>query len=187
VLYANQAWAYAMMGHAYSATMLLGRSETKLAKADLAEAPDWARFYNHTDLYAMIGTVHTELSVFDARHATIAIRALGHCLPPRGDRQLTEFLGRSGDAVRCHRRHSLAAQLLVADGPVVGEPGVDRDSFVRIWVGEGDKPAGVQGDEGLGDVVRHGVAALQPAIAQLHHAAAVDPPQPDPVVEISSG
>jgi hypothetical protein len=58
--------------------------------------------------------------------------------------------------------------LLVADGPVVGEPGVDHDCCVRIWVGEGDKPAGVQGDKGLGDVIRHRVAALQPTIAQLH-------------------
>jgi tetratricopeptide (TPR) repeat protein len=80
VLYANQAWAYAMMGHACPATLLLGRSEEQLAKANLADAPDWARFYNHTDLYAMIGTVHTELSVFDPRHATTAIRALGQAL-----------------------------------------------------------------------------------------------------------
>jgi hypothetical protein len=81
----------------------------------------------------------------------------------------------------------VGGQLLVADGPVASEPGVDRDCCVRIWVGEGDKPAGVQGDKGLGDVVGYGVAALQPTVAQLHHAAAVDPPQPNPVVEISSG
>jgi tetratricopeptide (TPR) repeat protein len=80
VLYANQAWADAMMGHAAPATMLLGRSEEQLAKANLAEAPDWARFYDHTDLYAMIGTVHTELSVFDPRHAPTAIRALSQAL-----------------------------------------------------------------------------------------------------------
>jgi tetratricopeptide (TPR) repeat protein len=80
VLYANQAWAFAMMGHAAPATRLLGHSKEELARADLAEAPDWARFYNHTDLYAMIGTVHTELSVFDPRHATTAIGALSQAL-----------------------------------------------------------------------------------------------------------
>jgi hypothetical protein len=80
VLYANQAWAYAMMGNATQATTLLGRSEEELARADPAEAPDWAKFYNDTDLYAMIGTVHTELSVFDPRHATTAIRAFGQAL-----------------------------------------------------------------------------------------------------------
>jgi tetratricopeptide (TPR) repeat protein len=80
VLYANQAWAHAMVGQTAQATMALGRSEEELAKANPAEAPDWARFYNHTDLYAMIGTVHTELSVFDARHATTAIRALAQAL-----------------------------------------------------------------------------------------------------------
>jgi tetratricopeptide (TPR) repeat protein len=80
VLCANQAWAYAMMGNAAQATRLLGRSGEELARADLAKAPDWARFYNDTDLYAMIGTVHTELSVFDPRHTTTAIRAFGQAL-----------------------------------------------------------------------------------------------------------
>jgi hypothetical protein len=46
----------------------------------------------------------------------------------------------------------LAAQLLVADGPVIAEHGVGSDFFVRVRAGEGDKPAGMQGDEGLGNV-----------------------------------
>jgi hypothetical protein len=80
VLCSNEAWAYAMRGDDVQATKLLGRSCDELAKANLAEAPDWARFYNETDMYAMIGTVHNELSAFDPRHAAIAIPAFDQAL-----------------------------------------------------------------------------------------------------------
>jgi tetratricopeptide (TPR) repeat protein len=80
VLCGNEAWAYAMRGDDVQAMKLLGRSRDELAKANLAEAPDWARFYNDTDMYAMIGTVHNELSAFDPRHAAIAIPAFGQAL-----------------------------------------------------------------------------------------------------------
>ncbi len=80
VLCGNEAWAYAMMGHDAQATKLLGRSRDALARANLTEAPDWARFYNETDMYAMTGTVHNELSAFDPRHAAIAIPAFGQAL-----------------------------------------------------------------------------------------------------------
>jgi hypothetical protein len=69
-----------MMGDDVQAKKLLGRSRDELARANLNEAPDWARFYNDTDMYAMIGTVHHELSAFDARHAAIAIPALSQAL-----------------------------------------------------------------------------------------------------------
>jgi hypothetical protein len=80
VLCGNEAWAYAMMGDDAQATRLLGRSRDELARANLAEAPDWARFYNETDMYAMIGTVHNELSAFDPRHAALAIPAFDQAL-----------------------------------------------------------------------------------------------------------
>jgi hypothetical protein len=75
VLCGNEAWAYAMMGEGEQAKKLLGRSRDELARANLKEAPDWARFYNDTDMYAMIGAVHYELAVSDPRHAAIAIPA----------------------------------------------------------------------------------------------------------------
>lgn len=78
------------------------------------------------------------------------------------------------------------AQLLVAQGAVGGEPGVDGDPGARVG-GQGDEPAGVQGGQGVGDVVGERVAAVQPVVTQFGHAATVDPPQSDPVVEISSG
>jgi transcriptional regulator with XRE-family HTH domain/tetratricopeptide (TPR) repeat protein len=76
VLCANEAWAYAMMGDDIQAKKLLGRSRDELARADPSEAPDWARFYNETDLNAMTGSVYTELSAKDIGHAALAIPAL---------------------------------------------------------------------------------------------------------------
>ncbi|MGH3794301.1 MAG: helix-turn-helix domain-containing protein [Pseudonocardiaceae bacterium] len=76
VLCGNEAWAYAMMGDDVQAKKLLGRSRDELARADLLEPPDWARFYNATDLNAMTGTIHTELSAGDIGHAALAIPAL---------------------------------------------------------------------------------------------------------------
>jgi transcriptional regulator with XRE-family HTH domain/tetratricopeptide (TPR) repeat protein len=80
VLCGNEAWAYAMMGNEVQAKKLLGRSRDELSRANPNEAPDWARFYNDTDMYAMIGTVHYELSAFDPRHAAVAIPALSEAL-----------------------------------------------------------------------------------------------------------
>jgi tetratricopeptide (TPR) repeat protein len=90
VLYGNEAWAYAMMGEDVQAQKLLDRSQDELARANLAEAPDWARFYNETDMYAMVGTVHTELSAFDPCHAAIAISAFDQALA-----RYDESMGRS--------------------------------------------------------------------------------------------
>jgi transcriptional regulator with XRE-family HTH domain len=80
VLCSNEAWAYAMMGDDVQAKKLLGRSRDELARADPKDTPDWARFYNDTDMYAMIGTVHNELAAYDPRHAAVAIPAFGQAL-----------------------------------------------------------------------------------------------------------
>ncbi|MGH3896959.1 MAG: tetratricopeptide repeat protein [Pseudonocardiaceae bacterium] len=80
VLCSNEAWAYAMMGEDVQAAKLLDRSRDALARADPHETPDWARFYNQTDMNAMIGTVHTVLSATDVKHAGIAIPALHQAL-----------------------------------------------------------------------------------------------------------
>ena len=85
VLCGNEAWAYAMMGDDVQARKLLGRSRDELARADLSEAPDWARFYNETDMNAMIGTVHTVLSAIDVKHAAIAIPAINQSLTQYDD------------------------------------------------------------------------------------------------------
>ncbi|MGH3799337.1 MAG: helix-turn-helix domain-containing protein [Pseudonocardiaceae bacterium] len=85
VLCGNEAWAYAMMGKDEQARKLLVRSRDELARADPDEVPDWARFYNQTDMNAMIGTVHTVLSAIDVKHAAIAIPALNQALADYDD------------------------------------------------------------------------------------------------------
>jgi transcriptional regulator with XRE-family HTH domain/tetratricopeptide (TPR) repeat protein len=80
VLCGNEAWAYAMLGDPVQAKKLLGRSRDELARADPNDIPDWARFYNLTDMNAMIGTVHTVLAAIDVTQAAIAIPALNQAL-----------------------------------------------------------------------------------------------------------
>ncbi len=80
VLCGNEAWAYALMGDDVQAKKLLGRSRDELARANPNETPDWARFYNDTDMYATIGTVYNELAAYDPRHAAVAIPAFGQAL-----------------------------------------------------------------------------------------------------------
>jgi len=80
VLCGNEAWAYGMMGNDVQAKKLLDRSRDELARANLNEAPDWARFYNETDMYAITGTVYNELAAFEPRHAALAIPAFGQAL-----------------------------------------------------------------------------------------------------------
>lgn len=77
VLCANEAWAYAMMGNEEQAVKLLGRSKDEFARANLAEAESWVKFFTETDVYAMIGTVHTVLAQEkNAEHTKFAIPAL---------------------------------------------------------------------------------------------------------------
>ena len=78
-----------MMGNAEQAMKLLGRTD-EFARADLANAESWVKFFDETDVYAMIGTVHTELAQnVDVSHTRYAIPAL---------RRATEAYG--GDMAR---------------------------------------------------------------------------------------
>ncbi|MFD9891595.1 tetratricopeptide repeat protein [Amycolatopsis sp. NPDC059027] len=76
VLCANEAWAYAMMGNEEQAVKLLGRSKDEFERANLAEAESWVKFFTETDVYAMVGTVHTVLAQQNADHTKYAIPAL---------------------------------------------------------------------------------------------------------------
>jgi len=76
VLCANEAWAYAMMGNEEQAVKLLGRSKDEFERANLAEAESWVKFFTETDVYAMVGTVHTVLAQKNAEHTKYAIPAL---------------------------------------------------------------------------------------------------------------
>jgi hypothetical protein len=76
VLCANEAWAYALMGNEDQAMKLLGRSKDEFARADIANAESWVKFFNETDVYAMTGTVHTVLAQKNVEHTKYAIPAL---------------------------------------------------------------------------------------------------------------
>ncbi|HSZ30298.1 MAG TPA: transcriptional regulator, partial [Pseudonocardiaceae bacterium] len=56
------------------------RSQSELARANPNEAPPWAKDYDSTEMHAMIGTVHYELTAFETRHADTAIPELHEAL-----------------------------------------------------------------------------------------------------------
>jgi len=86
VICANQAWAYAMMGYEEQTMKLIGRTRDEFTRANLAEAEDWVRFFNETDVYAMIGTVHTVLAHNGfVKHTQYAIPALTRAIEAYGD------------------------------------------------------------------------------------------------------
>ncbi len=86
VICANQAWAYAMMGHEDQTMKLIGRTRDEFTRADHGEAADWVKFFNEEDVYAMIGTVHTVLAQqVDARHTKYAIPALTRAIDSYDD------------------------------------------------------------------------------------------------------
>ncbi|MQA11418.1 MAG: helix-turn-helix domain-containing protein [Pseudonocardiaceae bacterium] len=85
VLCANEAWAYAMLGNAEQSQKLLGRTKDEFARADLTNAEAWVRFFNETDVYAMIGTVHTALALHDDAHTKYAIPALQKAIDGYGE------------------------------------------------------------------------------------------------------
>jgi transcriptional regulator with XRE-family HTH domain/tetratricopeptide (TPR) repeat protein len=85
VLCANEAWAYSMMGNNDMATKLLGRTKDEFARADLVNAESCFKFFNETDVYAMIGTVHTVLAQEDVGHTKYAIPALNKAVESYDD------------------------------------------------------------------------------------------------------
>jgi transcriptional regulator with XRE-family HTH domain len=86
VICANQAWAYAMMGHEDQTMKLIGRTRDEFARAGGGDAEDWVKFFNEDDVYAMIGTVHTVLAQqVDTKHTKYAIPALQRAISSYGD------------------------------------------------------------------------------------------------------
>ncbi|MGW5050841.1 helix-turn-helix domain-containing protein [Actinokineospora sp. NPDC004072] len=86
VICANQAWAYAMLGRKDQTMKLINRTRDEFSRANLAEADDWVKFFNETDVHAMIGTVHTVLaSTVDPSHTKFAIPALSRAIDGYGE------------------------------------------------------------------------------------------------------
>ncbi|PRY33770.1 hypothetical protein [Umezawaea tangerina] len=78
---ANLAWTHAKMGSSTDATRLLARAQEGFAEADIAAAPDWARFFTANDLVAMAGTVHADLAeAGELSHVEEAVPALSEAV-----------------------------------------------------------------------------------------------------------
>jgi transcriptional regulator with XRE-family HTH domain len=81
VLCGNEAWAYAALGNAAQAQKLLGRMRDEFSRSDVANAESWVKFFDETDVHAMVGTVHSVLATTVHReHTQFAIPALHRCL-----------------------------------------------------------------------------------------------------------
>ncbi|MPZ00357.1 MAG: tetratricopeptide repeat protein [Actinophytocola sp.] len=86
VLCANEAWAYAEMGNETQATKLLGMTRDTFTRADVENAESWVKFFNQTDLHAMVGTVHTVLArTAGSEHTKYAIPALTRAIDSYGE------------------------------------------------------------------------------------------------------
>lgn len=86
VLCANEAWAYALMGDAVQAQKQVNRTRDEFSRADLGSAESWVKFFDETDLHAMVGTVHTVLAqTVDPKHTTYAIPALTRAVDAYGE------------------------------------------------------------------------------------------------------
>ncbi|KAA2263719.1 helix-turn-helix transcriptional regulator [Solihabitans fulvus] len=86
ILCANEAWAYAKMGTDDQALKLLGRARDEFSRANVAEAPAWAKFFDEVDLSAIVGTVHTELAqTVDPKYTRFAVPALTKAINSWGE------------------------------------------------------------------------------------------------------
>ncbi|WP_158886372.1 tetratricopeptide repeat protein [Amycolatopsis anabasis] len=136
ILSANQAWAFAKLGKTEDALRQLGGAQDKFARADVAEAPPWARFFDYADLHAMIGTVHTELALHaDANHVRRAIPAFATALARYGEGTARS---RAFNLVQLSLNHLLAGE--VDHAAEVGAEAIDLAATVkstrikdRIW------------------------------------------------------
>jgi transcriptional regulator with XRE-family HTH domain len=88
ILCANEAWSHAMLGNAEKAVAQLNRTRDEFARAQGSseEVAPWAKFFDLTDLTAMIGTVHTVIAQeVDPSHTKYAIPALMKAVDNYGD------------------------------------------------------------------------------------------------------
>lgn len=86
VLCANEAWAYAAMKNERQAIKLIGRTKDEFARADHSNVDSWVKFFDETDMCAMIGTIHSVLAQeVDRRHTRFAIPALTKAIGAYGD------------------------------------------------------------------------------------------------------
>jgi transcriptional regulator with XRE-family HTH domain len=84
MLCANEAWAYALLGKPQQAFKSIGRAQDEFARADLAEAPAWVRFFGSADLYASIAMTRAFLPESTAKQRAEAVAGFTRSLSERG-------------------------------------------------------------------------------------------------------
>lgn len=87
VLCANEAWAYGVLGDERQALRSLHRASDELARAETMTAAPWVRFFGPTDLQAMAGMTHLELSSIGSAHLEPAIASLTDAVQARDEHQ----------------------------------------------------------------------------------------------------
>lgn len=97
VLCANEAWAYGMLNRPDQVQKMIGRTKDEFARANVADAPDWVRFFTENDLHGMIGSAHDALAVYEPdRYAPMAVAETIKCNEAYGsDMQRTHVFGLS--------------------------------------------------------------------------------------------
>jgi tetratricopeptide (TPR) repeat protein len=85
VLCANEAWAYGYLGDASQALRSLNRAADELGRAEASTSAPWVGFFGATDLKAMTGMTHLELSSTQPQHLSTARENLEHALAGRTD------------------------------------------------------------------------------------------------------
>lgn len=97
LLCANEAWAYGMLNRPDQVQHMVGRTKDEFARANVAEAPEWVRFFNENDVHGMIGSAHDALAVYEPdRYAPIAVAETIKCNEAYGaDMQRTHVFGLS--------------------------------------------------------------------------------------------
>ncbi|MER5621720.1 helix-turn-helix transcriptional regulator [Streptosporangium sp. NPDC002544] len=84
MLFANEAWAYALLGDSDLALKSINRAADELARARDRESPAWVSFFGTADLDATSGMVHSDLAETHLdSHLGIAERFLADALGQR--------------------------------------------------------------------------------------------------------
>jgi transcriptional regulator with XRE-family HTH domain len=86
ILCANEAWAYSMLNEDVQAHKLMDRARSELARVNPTDAPDWASFFDHTEMTSIAGATYSELAAFDPHYAPTAVARVSEAIAGFGDR-----------------------------------------------------------------------------------------------------
>lgn len=87
ILCANEARAYGMLNESEQAHKLLDRAHSEMTRVNPKDAPDWASFFDDTEMTSMTGVTYSELAGFNPRrYAHAAVSMMDEAIAGFGDR-----------------------------------------------------------------------------------------------------